>query len=159
MPLLSHTNSTALPRRHWGDEFAPLAFRRGFYSSETWLGSISLGYFWKIALMFFAACWYSGETFQSSFWFSGCLFIRWWPKIAHTCSVAENTELLLEMGTISSFGKLSPVVDKHRFPEFIWKSVNYLKFSHTPTDIDGVFENTNCKTNVPSKSPYSKACP
>lgn len=67
--------------------------------------------------------------------FSGCLFIHSWPKIAHACSGAENTEMLLELGAISAFEKLSSVMDNHTFPEFIWKSVNYLKFSHTHLEV------------------------
>ena len=113
MPLLSHTNSTTLPRWQRGNVFAPLAFRWGFYSSETLLGSISLGYFWKTAFMFFTGCSYLCKTFKSSLRFSGHLFTQSGPKIAHTCSGAEKTEILLEMGAISSFGKLSTVMDNH----------------------------------------------
>lgn len=68
----------------------------------------------------------------------------------HVWGGAENTEMLLEMGTISSFGILPPVVEF--FSELIWKLMNYLKLSHTSTDIDGDLENTNCETNT-------KACP
>lgn len=62
----------------------------------------------------------------------------------HLWGGAENTEMLLEMGTISSFGILSPVVDF--FPELIWKLMNYLKLSHTSTDIGGGLENTMRQT-------------
>lgn len=159
MPLLSHANSTTVPSWHWGNMFAPLAFWWGFYSSETLLGNISLGYFWKMALIFFTGCSYSCKTFERSLWFSGRLFICSWPKIARTRRGAENTGILLEMGAIGSLGKLSPIVDNHTFPEFLWKLVNYLTFSPTPTGLDGVFENFNCKANIPSKCSYTKACP
>lgn len=50
------------------------------------------------------------------------------------------------MGTISSFGILSPVVEF--FPELTWKLMNYLKLSHMSKDIGGWLENTNCETNT-----------
>lgn len=79
------------------------------------------------------------------------------PKAARACTGAGNTEMYWKCEQLATLVKLSPVVDNHMLPEFIWKSVNYLSFSHTPIGIDGVLENTN--TNIPSKSSYTKACP
>lgn len=156
MPLLSYPNSTTLPWWHWRNISVPFTFCWGFYSSEILLGSIYMGHFGKIALIFFTGCSYSYSTLKSSFWCSSCLFSHSWPKIAHVWGGAENTEMLLEMGTIS-FGILSPVVEF--FPELTWKLMNYLKLSHTSTDRGGGLENTNCKTNIPPKSSYTTACP
>lgn len=144
MPLLRYPNSTTLPWWHWGNVSVPFTFCCGSYSSETLLGSIYMGYFGKIALIFFTGCSYSYKSLKSSFWYSSCLFSHSWPKIVHLWGGAENTEMLLEMGTISSFGILSPVVDF--FPELIWKLMNYLKLSHTSTDIGGGLENTMRQT-------------
>jgi len=63
------------------------------------------------------------------------------------------------MGAIGSFGKLSPVVDNHTFPEFIWKAVNYLMFSPSPTGIDGGFEHTNCMAQILHHSLLTQSTP